>query len=275
MEDKEDRVSRPLLSVDITVSYSGKENVLKGLQLEIEEGGIVGLVGESGSGKSTLALAIMRLLRSRRAAVSGHMVFGGRDLRGLSESQMRDIRGREIALALQSASAALNPALRIGTQLREVWKAHRPGNPDPKEIAALMKAVELPDDDRFLRRFPGQISIGQAQRVVIAIAIMHRPKLLIVDEPTSALDPVTQSQLLRLFRSLNRDHRVSILYISHDLLSVAELCGQVYVLREGAVVESGDVNKLFDSPRHPYSRLLLESLPMRAMQLMRAPTTPP
>jgi ABC-type dipeptide/oligopeptide/nickel transport system ATPase component len=187
----------------------------------------------------------------------------------LNESQMRDVRGREIALALQSASAALNPALRIGTQLREAWKAHRPGSPDREAIAALMRNVELPDEDAFLRRFPGQISVGQAQRVVIAMSIMHRSALLIVDEPTSALDLVTQSQLLRLFQSLNRDYSVSTLYISHDLLSVAELCSQMYVLQKGAIVESGRVDELFASPRHPYSRSLMEALPIQALDRMR------
>ncbi|HYI96408.1 MAG TPA: ABC transporter ATP-binding protein [Bryobacteraceae bacterium] len=260
-------MSQPLLSVNITVDYPTKKDVLSGVELEVGEGEIVGLVGQSGSGKSTLALSILRLLGSRRAVVTGEIAFRDLQLLELNDSQIRSVRGKEIALALQSAAAALNPALRIETQLREVWKAHRPGKPDRAFLADLLRSVELPDEDTFLRRYPGQISIGQAQRVVIAMAIMHRPALLIVDEPTSALDLVTQSQLLKLFHSLNRDHQVSILYISHDLLSVASLCSRMYVLREGQVVESGSVDTMFANPRHPYSRLLIEAIPMKGRNL--------
>ena len=257
-------MSEPLLRANISVTYPGKHAVLTGIDIEVRAGEITGLVGESGSGKSTLALAIMRLLGSRGACVTGEIAFGGRNLLDHSESEMRKIRGREIALALQSAAAALNPALRIETQLRQAWKAHARSGPGLEELAKWMRSVELPGDEAFLRRFPRQISAGQAQRVVIAMAIMHRPAVLIVDEPTSALDVINQAQILKLFQSLNREYGMSILYISHDLLSVASLCNRMYVLRHGSIVESGPAETVFNSPRHPYSRSLIEAIPARA-----------
>ena len=260
-------MSEPLLHANISVTYPGKTAVLTGIDIEVRAGEITGLVGESGSGKSTLALAIMRLLGSRGARVTGEIQFGGRNLLDLSESEMRNIRGREIALALQSATAALNPALRIETQLRQAWKAHARSGLSPQDLAQLMRSVELPGDDAFLHRFPRQISAGQAQRVVIGMAIMHRPAVLIVDEPTSALDVINQAQILKLFKSLNREYGMSILYISHDLLSVASLCSRISVLRNGAIVESGPADTVFSSPRHPYSRSLIEAIPIRAFEL--------
>jgi peptide/nickel transport system ATP-binding protein len=252
---------QPLLHANITVDYPNKKAALNGVDIQVDSAEIVGLVGGSGCGKSTLALAILRLLGTRRARVAGRILFEGHDLLMCSESEMRSFRGRRIALALQSAAAALNPALRIGTQLREAWKAHERTSPTAQDLASLMRSVELPDDDAFLRRFPGQISVGQAQRVVIAMAGMHRPSLLIVDEPTSALDLLNSSKILELFRSLNREYGVAILYISHDLLSVASLCSKLYVMQDGEIVESGPTYDVFGSPRHAYARTLIGALP--------------
>ena len=208
---------RQLLRADLTVDYPDRKNVLKSVSIEVGEGEIVGVVGESGSGKSTLALALLRLLTSRRGETKGRIFFDERDLLQCSESEMRAVRGRQIALALQSASTALNPVLRIGDQLRHCWKAHEKAAPTKHQLSALMRSVELPQEEGFLRRLPNQLSVGQAQRLVIGMAIMHRPKLLIVDEPTSALDLLNQAKILKLFRTLNRDHGVAIVYISHDL----------------------------------------------------------
>lgn len=252
---------QPLLRASITVDYPNKKAALNAVEIAVDTAEIVGLVGGSGCGKSTFALAILRLLGTRRARVAGRILFEDQDLLMCSESEMRSLRGRRIALALQSAAAALNPALRIGTQLREAWKAHEKTGPNPQQIASLMRSVELPEDDTFLRRFPGQISVGQAQRVVIAMAVMHRPSLLIVDEPTSALDLLNSSKILQLFRSLNRDYGVAILYISHDLLSVASLCSRLYVMQEGEIVESGPTQDVFSSPHHAYARTLIGALP--------------
>lgn len=258
----------PLLSTQISVDYRNKPGVLKNLCLEIQRGEIVGLVGESGSGKSTLALALLQLLPLKGAKVQGEVVFQGANLLQKTESQLRDIRGRQMSVVLQSPLTSLNPALRIQTQLKEAWRAHACGTGEQcyAAISAALKSVSLPDDDEFLRRRPSQLSVGQGQRVIIAMAILHRPALLIADEPTSALDTITQSEILRLFERLNRELDMAILYISHDLLSVAALCHRVAILREGEIVECDGTDAIFESPRHPYTQRLIAALPKRHWQ---------
>lgn len=258
----------PLLSTQISVDYRNKPGVLKNLCLEIQRGEIVGLVGESGSGKSTLALALLRLLPLKGATVQGEVVFQGENLLQKTENQLRDIRGRQMSVVLQSPLTSLNPALRIQTQLKEAWRAHAngPGEQCHAAISDALRSVSLPDDDEFLGRRPSQLSVGQGQRVIIAMAILHRPALLIADEPTSALDTITQSEILRLFERLNRELGMAILYISHDLLSVAALCHRVAILRDGEIVECDAPDIIFDSPRHPYTQRLIAALPRRHWQ---------
>ena len=253
----------PLLSARISVDYRNKPGVLKNLCLEIQRGEIVGLVGESGSGKSTLALALLQLLLLKGAKVQGEVVFQGQNLLQKKESQLRGIRGRQMSVVLQSPLTSLNPALRIGTQLKEAWRAHATGTAEQyhSAISAALRSVSLPDDDGFLRRHPSQLSVGQGQRVIIAMAILHRPALLIADEPTSALDTITQSEILSLFARLNREMDMAILYISHDLLSVAALCHRVAILRDGEIVECDGPEAIFESPRHPYTQRLIAALP--------------
>lgn len=256
---------RPLLSAQLTVSYPNKPDVLKGASLDIRRGEIIGLVGESGSGKSTLAMAILRLLDRKNAKTAGEVRFEGEDLLAQNEKQLRDIRGRKISVVLQSPLTSLNPALKIGTQLREAWRAHAKTSRE-EASAAIRKAlqnVSLPDDDEFLSRRVSQISVGQGQRVTIAMAILHKPALLIADEATSALDTITQAEILQLFRRLNRDLGMAILYISHDLLSVAAICQRVAILNEGEIVECDSPQLIFTSPRHPYTRRLVAALPAR------------
>src|SRR6184192_4754516 len=197
----------PLLSARLSVDYRNKPGVLKNLCLEIQRGEIVGLVGESGSGKSTLALALLQLLQLKGAKVQGEVVFQGENLLQKKEIQLRDIRGRQMSVVLQSPLSALNPALRIGTQLKEAWRAHSHGQDDDctQSIFSALRSVSLEDGETLLRRYPSQLSVGQAQRVLIAIAILHRPALLIADEPTSALDSITQSEIMQLFGRLNRE----------------------------------------------------------------------
>jgi ABC-type dipeptide/oligopeptide/nickel transport system ATPase component len=252
----------PLLTVRISAGYGGRK-VLDDFRLEVNPGEIVGLVGESGSGKSTAALALMRLAGMKGARVDGEVVFGGRDLNGLSDRQLRRIRGREIAMVLQSPLTSLNPVLRIGTQLREAWRAHERGDRRREEAAFVeaMESVNLPGEPEFRRRYPSQLSVGQAQRVLIAMAVLHRPRLLIADEPTSALDMITQAEVLRLFGRLSRERAMAILYISHDLLSVASLCSRVAILERGSIVEAAQTDAIFQRPEHPYTRRLVESIP--------------
>jgi len=254
-----------LLSARLSVDYRNKPGVLKNLCLEIQRGEIVGLVGESGSGKSTLALALLHLLPLKGATVQGEIIFHGNDLLRKKESELRDIRGRQMSVVLQSPLTSLNPALRIGAQLKEAWRAHATGTGEQchAAVSAALRNVSLPDDDEFLTRRPSQLSVGQGQRVIIAMAILHRPALLIADEPTSALDTITQSEVLGLFARLNRELDMAILYISHDLLSVAALCHRVAILRDGEIVECDGPDAIFDSPRHPYTQRLIAALPSR------------
>lgn len=253
----------PLLSLRLSVDYPAKPGALRNAALQMERGEILGLVGESGSGKSTLALAILKLLRHKGGVARGEILFQGRDLIPLGESEMQRMRGREIALVLQSPLSSLNPALKIATQLSEAWRAHAaPGrNGFKSSLPELLESVSLPAKEHFLRRYPRQLSVGQAQRVLIAMAILHRPQLLIADEPTSALDTITQSEILQLFARLNRELDMGILYISHDLPAIASFCHRIAILHEGEVVECGATAQIFLSPVHPYTRRLIEALP--------------
>jgi len=276
MTPKMPDASRNLLSAQVTVCYPGKAPVLRGISLEIARGEVVGLVGQSGSGKSTLALAILGLLGRQRASVEGNIVFEGADLLAMREGELRSLRGRSLSLVLQSPLAALNPALRIRTQLREAWRAHSKRNATSEDcdhaIQSALQSVSLPSDkdsdkdehddyEDFLRKYASQLSVGQAQRVLIAMAIMHRPALLIADEATSALDVITQSEILELFARLNREIGMSILYISHDLPSVAGICHRIAILHEGQIVECGPTEQIFTAPAHPYTRRLMSALP--------------
>jgi ABC-type dipeptide/oligopeptide/nickel transport system ATPase component len=250
----------PFFSVSLSVDYPRKAGVLRDLFLQIRRGEVLGLIGHSGSGKSTLALAALGLLDTKSATVHGSIHFEGRDLLKLSEREWRDLRGREIALVLQSPLTSLNPALRIGTQLREAWQAHSKAE-WRQPAAEALESVSLPHDDDFLNRRPSQLSIGQAQRVLIAMAVLHRPKLIIADEPTSALDVITQSEVLALFAELNQKLGSSLLFISHDLLSVAAICDRIAIIHDGEIVETGDTERIFMRPQHPYTQQLIAALP--------------
>jgi ABC-type dipeptide/oligopeptide/nickel transport system ATPase component len=243
------------------VDYPHNSGVLRGVKIDVLPGEIVGLVGESGSGKSTLALALLRLLDHTGARVSGRTVLLGNDLMSCREAELRDIRGRVASLIPQSPSGALNPALRLGTHLREAWRAHSRESWSSQRVAHLFASAGLPAEYSFLRRFPGEISVGQAQRVLLVMALLHSPALLIADEPTSALDVITQREVLDLLARIRREYRMSILFISHDLVMVPALCDRLAVLHGGEIVESGPVNEVLAAPKHPYVRRLIEAIP--------------
>ena len=266
-------MTEPLLSVNVSAGYPGRPDVLKDAAFDIRRGEIVGLAGQSGSGKSTLAMAILRLLELNRGVARGVIRFRGLDLLTLRERELRMIRGKEIGLVLQSPIAALNPALKIGTQLKEAWRCHGGDSARWKQrIPELLESVSLPTEDRFLRRYPRELSVGLAQRVLIAMAILHRPALLLADEPTSALDVITQAEILDLFARLSRDLDMAILFISHDLLAVAKLCGRTAILHQGTIVEMGSTAEIFGNPHHPYTQRLVASLPSQpALPALREP----
>jgi ABC-type dipeptide/oligopeptide/nickel transport system ATPase component len=220
-------------------------------------------VGQSGSGKSTLALAILRLLDHTGARVRGRLSLLNQDLIACSEREMRGIRGRLVSLIPQSPAAALNPALRIGTQLREAWRAHSSEAwlHQKERIMQLLESAGVSADEAFLRRFPSQISVGQAQRVLIVMALLHAPALLIADEPTTALDLITQGEVLDLLARIRQEHHMSVLFISHDLLAVAALCHRIAILHAGRIVECGRVRDVFTAPNHPYTKELVAAIP--------------
>jgi ABC-type dipeptide/oligopeptide/nickel transport system ATPase component len=264
-------MSEPLLDLSLTVWYGKKPPVLNTVFLDMMQGEVLGLIGQSGSGKSTIAMSVLRLLDLKGARASGSIRFRGRDLLKVKEREMRGIRGQEIALVLQSPLSSLNPALRVGTQMMEAWKAHASGTAAEGRTAIkeALHNVSLPNDDEFLRRFPSQLSVGQAQRVLIAMAVLHRPSLLIADEPTSALDVITQAEILELFRKLNRELGMGILFISHDLLSVSKICDRIAILNGGEIVECGPTAQVFARPAHAYTKKLISALPERPITVER------
>jgi ABC-type dipeptide/oligopeptide/nickel transport system ATPase component len=252
-----------LLSTQITISYKNQAPVLQGLRLELQPREILGLVGHSGCGKSSLALAILGLLKMKGGTAYGSILLNGRELLRLKEHEWRQLRGKEISFVPQSAMSSLNPALRIGTQLSEAWKLHKKSNREECQRAVLesLENVSLPVTEEFLRRYPSEISVGQAQRVLIAMAILHRPLLLIADEPTSALDAITQSEIRALFSDLNRNLGMSILFISHDLLFASSLCHRIAILNAGEIVECDTPHNIFLHPAHAFTAKLVSSLP--------------
>ena len=268
---------QPFLSLCLTAGYHGRPPVLRSAFLQMRRGEVLGLIGQSGSGKSTLALAVLRLLELKGGTAEGSVYLEGNDLMKMKERELRGLRGKRIGLVLQSPLSSLNPVLSIGTQLREAWGAHAQGTSFSCQasIVAALTNVSLPADQDFLCRRPSQLSVGQAQRVLIAMAVIHRPALLIADEPTSALDVITQSEILGLFARLNRELGTAILYISHDLLSVASICHRIAILHEGDIVECGGTEEILEFPQHPYTQKLVAALPGRPVPPATGRPKPP
>ncbi len=228
--------------------------------LDLAEEEIVGLVGESGSGKSMTALAVMGLARSLGATVTGSIALDGRELLGLSDRQLREIRGRRVAMIFQSPVSAFNPVFRVGDVFVRALRSHGVASADATRRAEdALREVLL--DPELLRRYPHQLSGGQAQRIAIALAVALRSDVLVADEPTSALDVTVQAEIIELLRMLRERERMSILFISHDLAVVAQLCDRVSVMRDGSLVEVGTTAAVLREPSHPYSRSLLAAVP--------------
>ncbi len=253
----------PLLQVrDLTISF-GPRTVVDDISFSIAPGETLGLVGESGSGKSATSLALLGLLPPT-ARVTGVITLAGRRIDALPPSELRHLRGASIAMIFQEPMTALNPVMRIGSQIAEALLAHHPGLPHGEvqtRVLAAMHEVGLPNPAARLRDYPHQFSGGQRQRILIAIALINRPQLLIADEPTTALDVTVQAQILELLAALRRTHSLSILFISHDLAVVSQIAGRVAVMQHGRLIEQAATADLFRSPQHPYTRRLLASAP--------------
>ena len=233
--------------------------------LQMEQGEIVGIVGESGSGKSMTAHALMGLIRSRYAHITGKAEFGGVDLLSLPPKELRNYQGRELSIIFQEPMTSLDPTMRIGKQVEESLYIHEKLSQAERRARALdaMALAGLPDPEAVYRQYPHQLSGGMRQRVMIAAALVLRPRLLIADEPTTALDVTIQAQILETLKDINRREGTAILFISHDLGVIKALCGRVVVMKSGRIVESGPVDEVFYHPREDYTKLLISSRPAR------------
>ncbi|HZK92327.1 MAG TPA: ABC transporter ATP-binding protein [Stellaceae bacterium] len=233
------------------------------VSLSINAGETLGIVGESGSGKSTLALTILRVLPPAARIVGGRMLFEGEDLVGKSDVEMRQIRGKRIAMILQDPMASLNPLFTIGNQVAEPIRVHEnmPRAAAWARARELLKAVRIPSPETRVKQFPHEMSGGMRQRIVGAIGISCEPRLLIADEPTTSLDLTIQAQYLNLLRELQREHGLALIFITHNLGIVAKMCDQLAVMYAGQLVEAGPVSRIFNAPAHPYTEALLNSIP--------------
>ncbi len=239
------------------------ETVVYDFDLELKPGEIVGRVGESGSGKSMSALAIAGLLSRRDMHKKGQILFDGLDLLTCERSQLRKIQGNEISMIFQEPMTSLNPVKRIGWQIEESLRIHTELNKEERYQKAIemMKEVELPDPERLYRQYPHELSGGMRQRVMIAAAMICNPRILIADEPTTALDVTIQAQIVELLKRMNREKQTSILFISHDLSLVKQLCERVLVMKGGYIVETGPTQEVFAHPKEEYTKRLIAAIP--------------
>jgi peptide/nickel transport system ATP-binding protein/oligopeptide transport system ATP-binding protein len=238
---------------------------LNGVSFSLEAGRVLGLVGETGAGKSLTATSIMGLLRPPARIVGGRALFQGQDLLAMDEAALNALRGRDIALVVQSPKSSLDPLSRIGDQLIRIRRAHRGGSDAEarQRAVAMLGALGIPDPARRMQAWPHELSGGMAQRVLIALALMNQPRLLIADEPTTGLDVTVQAQILDLLRDLVRRTGIGALIITHDLGVVAHYCDAMAVMYAGAIVESGPVRDIFRRPAHPYTQALIGATPER------------
>ncbi|RTR36392.1 ABC transporter ATP-binding protein [Robertmurraya yapensis] len=252
---------------DLGIQFKTGEGVvqpIRGVNFSLKKGETLGVVGESGSGKSVTSLAIMGLLPEKKSKiVSGSIHFNNQDVTHLKDRQFRKLRGNEISMIFQEPMTSLNPVFTIGEQLSEPLKQHKKmAKKDRKEaIINILKQVGIPRAEQIINEYPHQLSGGMRQRVMISLALLCDPKLLICDEPTTALDVTIQAQILELMKQIKSEKDMSLLFITHDLGVVAEMCDRVVVMYAGEIVESAEINELFDNPLHPYTKGLIDSLP--------------
>ncbi|HEX9858764.1 MAG TPA: ABC transporter ATP-binding protein, partial [Paracoccaceae bacterium] len=260
--------TKPILEIEnLSISFFTRLREIPAVMdfsCTVMAGEAMGLVGESGCGKSTVALAVMRDLGRNGRIVSGTIRFKGRDLTTMSEEELRHIRGSEIAMIYQEPMASLNPAMRVGAQLAEVPMIHQgmSRNEALRLARQIIADVRLPDPDRILQAYPHQLSGGQQQRIVIAMALMSKPALLILDEPTTALDVTVEAGIVDLVKDLGEKYGTSMLFISHNLGLVLDVCDRLCVMYSGEAVETGNVAEVFDKMRHPYTQALFRSIPL-------------
>jgi peptide/nickel transport system ATP-binding protein len=269
---------------DLRVSFATEDGVVQavsGVSFELEAGEVLAIVGESGSGKSVTAQTITGLTRAPNARITGSVTYRGRELNGLDDDQLRDVRGEQIAMVFQDPMTSLNPVYRVGAQITEMIRAHR--DVSKREAAdravELLRSVGIPNPERRVRHYPHEFSGGMRQRVMIAMALALEPDVLIADEPTTALDVTVQAQILRLIDQLNRDRDLAVILITHDLGVVAEVADRVLVMYAGQIVENATLDETFYDPQHPYTWGLLGSLmrldQSRTTRLAQIPGQPP
>jgi ABC-type dipeptide/oligopeptide/nickel transport system ATPase component len=256
----------PLLDVQhLTVTFAGARSSLTAVDdvsFQVVSGETLGLVGESGSGKSVTAFSILRLVQPPGQITGGRVLFDGRDLLGLSEAEMRAVRGARISLIFQEPMTALNPVMRVGDQIAEALTVHgATGAEGRRRAIELLEAVRISDAARRVRDYPHQLSGGMRQRVMIAIALACRPSLIIADEPTTALDVTIQAQVLDLLRDLKAQFNLALLLITHDFGVIAEMADRVAVMYKGRLVEEGPVRQILRAPAHEYTKNLLAAVP--------------
>ena len=262
-----------LLSVDgLSLEFrtrSGTVSALQNVSLSLARGETLGLVGESGSGKSVLSYAILGIQDPAARITAGSVRFAGMNLLALAESQLADVRGREIAMIFQNPRVALNPIRRVGEQIGDVLERHTTTLSRDREArsVAMLQAVRIPDPQRRARAYPFEMSGGQCQRVMIAMALSSNPSLLIADEPTTGLDVTTQAAIMQLLRDAAADREMATVLITHDLALASENCDRIAVMHAGHIVEVAPTRDLFERPRHPYTAALIRSVPASAGSL--------
>ncbi len=275
----------PLLRVeDLRTQFftsRGVVHAVDGVSLHVDQGETLGIVGESGCGKTITAFSILRLVPDPGRIVSGRILFKDRDVVTMSDEEVREFRGNDVAMIFQDPMTSLNPVTKVGAQIEEAMTAHErfPKKQAEGRVIPLLKQVRIPAAEQRIKDYPHQFSGGMRQRGMIAMGLSNEPELLIADEPTTALDVTVQAQIIQLLKRLNREVGAAIILITHNMALVASLCQRIVVMYAGRVVEQGPVERIFDSPQHPYTWSLLQSVPRvdvaRAERLVSIKGLPP